>query len=135
MTTTAAPSLRDRREELETRAAKLAQEIQSFVDRIDAGETLTPEQSERFERQAAPVNRLQGQIEEVRAMQLDEIRHFASIPSHVQSGDGARQDGPTFQAMHRGGDPWDGEVRFAAPTELRDRACARVNTTSTSTRT
>jgi hypothetical protein len=47
---TATPSLRDRREELEARAAKFAEEIQSFVDHIDAGETLTAEQSERFER-------------------------------------------------------------------------------------
>jgi hypothetical protein len=52
MSTATTASLRDRREEFEARAAKLAEEIQSsFVDRIDAGETLTPEQSEGFERQ------------------------------------------------------------------------------------
>jgi hypothetical protein len=76
MSTTTEVSLKDRRAELEARAAKLAEEIASFVDRIDAGETLTSEQSERFERQTAAVNRLQGQIEEVRELQLAEIRHL-----------------------------------------------------------
>jgi hypothetical protein len=55
---TATQSLADRRAELQARDAKIADEIQSFVDRMDAGETLTPEQSERFERQVASVTAL-----------------------------------------------------------------------------
>jgi len=67
--------LADRRAELETRAKKIADEIQGFIDRIDAGETLTDEQSERMTRQTAAVNKLlQGQIEEVRAGEDPRVR-------------------------------------------------------------
>lgn len=125
-------SLHERHAELKARYETIAGEIAEFAARVEAGENLTPEQSERLERQSAAANRLAGQIEEVRELREAKIREFASKPDHVENGDGARHTQPEF--MRRAEDPWAGDLARSAmhqtPMQIRDRALVALERSS-----
>jgi hypothetical protein len=113
--------LDSRFERIRERAAALRTEIEALVDLEDP----TPGQTQRLEDALTAAGKLDVERSEIDTRQKEILRAFAGMPGHVQSGDGARvftaKDGK-FQAMRRGGDPWEGEIRGVSDVEFRARA-------------
>src|SRR5690348_8817517 len=113
-------TLKEQLDEARSRAGKLQDEISDLASRDE----LTPEQSERLERQVSAVGRLQGEVEALkRAWSAETASALQDGKLHYESG-----DGPAF--CRQGEDPWRGEAArsFGTPdrSEMRSRAMRAV---------
>src|SRR5436189_1062920 len=95
---------------------KLTAEVNDLVERAERNE-ITPEQSERFERQAAALNRVSGECQALGRALKDEVRGIAE--AHPDWMEGGVDD--VYQHMRRV-KAWDEplSLRRHSPDQIRD---------------